>query len=77
MNEAGWDIASHSLNGSSSEDMSERRSGSRDCDADRFRDLEPLTSPRVHVLMLDPFQAVAGDIPAGLVHGGDYFGIAL
>ena len=30
-----------------------------------------------HVLVLDPFQAVAGDIPAGLLHGRDHVRISL
>ena len=44
--------------------------------ADRLCDLRALLGLR-HVLVLDPFQAVTGDIPAGLLHGRDHFGIAL
>ncbi len=44
--------------------------------ADRLGDLPALLDFR-HVLVLDPFQAVAGDIPAGLLHGRDHLGIAL
>ncbi len=45
-------------------------------DADRFRDLGALLRLG-HVLVLDPFQAVARDIPARLLHRRDDFGIAL
>ena len=35
-------------------------------------------SPRVgEILVVDPFQAMAGDVPAGLAHGGDDLRIAL
>ena len=44
--------------------------------ADRVRDLGPLLRFR-HVLVLDPFQAVAGDVPARLLHGRDHFRISL
>ena len=30
-----------------------------------------------HVLVLDPFQAMAGDVPAGLLHGGDHVRVSL
>ena len=53
-----------------------RCAGRLGVDADRLGDFRPLLGLR-HVLVFDPFQAVAGDIPAGLLHGGDHFGIAL
>ncbi len=44
-------------------------------DADRVRDLDPLLRFG-HVLVLDPLQAVAGDVPAGFLHRGDNFRIS-
>ena len=39
-------------------------------DADRIRDRSPLVGLR-HVLVLDPLQAMTGNVPAGLLHGCD------
>src|SRR3954468_13559900 len=52
------------------------RAGRRGVDADRFRDLRALLRLG-HVLVLDPLQAVAGDVPARLLHGSHDFRIAL
>src|SRR5581483_5689425 len=43
--------------------------------ADGFRDRRPLLRFR-HVLVLDPFQTVACDVPTRLFHRGDHFRIA-
>ena len=53
-----------------------RRAGGLGMDADRLGDLAPLLGLR-HVPVLDPLQAVAGDVPAGLLHGRDDLRIAL
>ena len=45
-------------------------------DAHRRRDLDALLGLR-HVLVLDPFQAVAGNVPAGLLHGRDHVRVPL
>ena len=39
---------------------------------DRVRNLAALLGLR-HILVLDPFQAMAGDVPARFFHGGNHF----
>src|SRR3546814_91402 len=45
-------------------------------DADRLLDVPALIVPR-EVLIVDPLEAVRGDLPAGAPHGGDGGGVAL
>ena len=52
-----------------------RLAGDLGVEPDRLADLLALLV-RAHILVLDPFQPMAGDLPAGLLHRRDLFGRA-